>query len=283
MPAPADVAEYRARLHGRQLVAVAQKDESAARRQRPGELCHERQVNHGSLIHDDDFKRQGIGLAKPEARRVRDPSQQAMQRRNLFGDEIKYVRRTRHSLYCLLDRLAKARRRLACWRRERNPETRLARPPEQQGQDFNHSRGLAGTRPAGNHGQDLADRGERGDSLIIGLLAAVPGEQAVQAAAQQRKIDIRGRSLDARPEKLHQNLFVTPVAVQIEPACAIQDQRLELPRHPDRLRPFQGGKPNIPWRADKGCSGFLFMPGHSRSGFQVQADIPFLHNMACQR
>jgi hypothetical protein len=89
-------------------------------------------------------------------------------------------------------------------------------------------------------------------------------EQAVEPVAQQRQIDIGGQGLDASPEELRQHFFIAPVAVQVKTAGVIQDQGLKLPRRPDRLRAFQGGKPNIPLRANEGCGGFLLLPGNSR-------------------
>ncbi|MCZ7564620.1 MAG: hypothetical protein M5U08_13300 [Burkholderiales bacterium] len=85
------------------------------------------------------------------------------------------------------ERSLEARGRLAGGRREADREPRAARQVDERGQDTRDRRGLAGARPARDHGEAAQASDGRGDLLCIVRLARV-GKQPVERSRQPRGI-----------------------------------------------------------------------------------------------
>jgi len=62
----AQIAKHGPRFDRRQLVGISQENEARLARHRPHEALHHREVDHRSLVDDDDAMRQRIVLVTPE-------------------------------------------------------------------------------------------------------------------------------------------------------------------------------------------------------------------------
>ncbi|KFB70352.1 MAG: hypothetical protein AW09_004552 [Candidatus Accumulibacter phosphatis] len=255
----AQVAEHRARLHRRELVAVAQQQQPCPGRQRGEQRVHHLQVHHRRLVDDQQVHVQRIRLVVHEAPRARPRAQQRMQRaRRAQALREPIDRRGRlgqrpQLQQGLRDGLAQPRRRLAGGRRQPDAQ-RASRPAGgrrgerqrlQQRQQANHGRRLAGSRTAGEDTETAARRQCAGHFLPVGpgLAGRCGRKQPVEDRAQrvqwQRGLQRRRQRQPALEGAAHV-LFVLPVTAQIQAwtdayqrrvASTASDQQRMLERH----------------------------------------------------
>jgi hypothetical protein len=115
-----------------------------------------------------------------------------------------------------LQRLAQARRRLACGCGQRDAQAlRCAVHREQRSQQARGGIGLPGARPAGDDGQARAQGDGAGEFLPIAAASRQRIEQTVQPTTHPFFVDIE-RWRSARAQALRHLLLETPVAPQVE-------------------------------------------------------------------
>ena len=174
------------RLHRRQLVLVPQQDEPCPGRQRMHHLRHHLQVDHRGLVDHQHIQRQRIARVMPEMPRARPAAQQPVQCR----DGPRNGRPDRLALGHVLerqpvngtaDRAAQPCCCLAGGRRQPDAQELPLpgqRQPLQQGQQPDHRRRLARTRPPGDQPEAPSCRQRTGNPLPVrpapGLCRSVP-------------------------------------------------------------------------------------------------------------
>ena len=163
------------RLHRRQLVLVPQQDEPCPGRQRMHHLRHHLQVDHRGLVDHQHVQRQRIARVMPEMPRAGPAAQQTVQCR----DGPRNGRPDRLALGHVLerqpvngaaDRAAQSCRCLAGGRRQPDAQELPLpgqRQPLQQGQQPDHRRRLARTRPPGDQPEAPSCRQCTGNPLPV--------------------------------------------------------------------------------------------------------------------
>ena len=233
----AQVAQYRPRLHRRQLVLVAQQHQGGIERQRVEQRRHHFQVHHRGLVDDEDVDVERVGAVVGEVAGVGARAQQAVQGARGTdglgpGAQVEAIRCTAYLggqlLQRLVDRLFETGRRLAGGRRQGDAQGRLAGAGQQQRQQARHRVGLAGAGAAGDDGDVAAHGDGAGQALPVErkLRARFPRtfEQARQPAVHFAAVD-RAAGAGARADGGRHQRLVAPVTAQVEP-LAIEHQRL---------------------------------------------------------
>ena len=164
-----------ARLHRRQLVLVPQQDEPCPGWQRMHHLRHHFQVDHRGLVDHQHVQRQRIARVMPEMPRARPAAQQPVQRRHgsrngrpdrlALGHVLE-----RQPVNGAADRAAQSCCRLAGGCRQPDAQElplRGQRQPLQQGQQPDHRRRLARTRPPGDQPEAPPCRQRTGNPLPV--------------------------------------------------------------------------------------------------------------------
>ena len=174
------------RLHRRQLVLVPQQDETRPGWQRMHHLRHHLQVDHRGLVDHQHIQRQRIARVMPEMPRTGPAAQQPVQRRHgprngrpdplALGHVLE-----RQPVNGAADRAAQPCRRLAGGRRQPDAQELPLpgqRQPLQQGQQPDHRRRLACTRPPGDQPEAPPCRQCTGNPLPVrpapGLCRRIP-------------------------------------------------------------------------------------------------------------
>ena len=174
------------RFHRSQLVLVPQQDEPCPGRQCMHHLRHHLQVDHRGLVDHQHVQRQRIARVMPEMPRAGPAAQQTVQCR----DGPRNGRPDRLALGHVLerqpvngaaDRAAQSCRCLAGGRRQPDAQELPLpgqRQPLQQGQQPDHRRRLARTRPPGDQPEAPSCRQRTGNPLPVrpapGLCRSVP-------------------------------------------------------------------------------------------------------------
>ena len=142
----AEVREDRAGFHRRELVFVAEQDETALRPQRIEQFPHQQQRDHRALVDDDQVPRQRVPAVVPAVAARIDAEQpvqgRTRQRKQPRFDRIGDVQ----PADAACERLRKTRLRLAGRRGERHGELRIAF--EFKREQRRHHGGLAGSGTA---------------------------------------------------------------------------------------------------------------------------------------
>ena len=229
------IREHRTRVDRRQLIGIADQQQSGLRSHRLQQPRHHGQRHHGRLVDDDHVVRQAVSAVVPEPRRVlRLPPQQpvhgggAQPRNALAINGFQLVDLRLHGL-------VQPRSGLAGGCGQRDAQRRLARGLSLAGQQRQQScdgRGLARARTAGQHGEALPQC-----QFGCGALLVVAG--------REQSLHVGGRRFpgvgDHRQQILGDLLLLAPVAVEVQqPVTHAQhvggDQRARL----DRGQPLCG-------------------------------------------
>ena len=243
------------RLHRRQLVLVPQQDEPCPGRQRMHHLRHHLQVDHRGLVDHQHIQRQRIARVMPEMPRARPAAQQPVQRRHgpRNGRPDRLALRhvlERQPVDSAADRAAQPCRCLAGGRRQPDAQELPLpgqRQPLQQGQQPDHRRRLACTRPPGDQPEAPSCRQRTGNPLPVrpapGLCRRIPDRSRSRHSGHvHRTGGYMGRMLcpgTARSAKQHHQrllqagLFFLGQARQRQPLPdALLDVLLVLPETP---------------------------------------------------
>ncbi len=240
----AHVAQYRTGLDRGELVPVAQKDQAGVPAQGAEQFGHERQGNHGRLIHDDDVVGKRVLAVVAEAARSFQVAKEPVQGEDVLRDEAA------HLLFRLVqaggDGFLQSRCGLTGGGGEGDaqgaPRAESFRLFQKECQHLHHGGGLAGARSAGDDAKPPGDGGKGGDPLPVRFSRRC-GEEAGKALHETLAVELGG--LAALEDRLRQFVLVAPVALQVEPVGVVQDERLELAGSPDHRR---GGKALAPGR-----------------------------------
>ncbi len=210
-----DVAEHGAGLDGRQLVGVAHEYEPRLGPQSLQEPRHHRQRDHRRLVDDNDVERQPVVAVVAEpALRVGPPAEQPVQRRR---GRLRWCRETcrRHALGCGRHRFLQPRRGLAGGRGKRDP-LRTVGEGGQRGEQSGHRRRLAGARAARDRGHQAGDGRCDRKPLVVGRRAV--GVELGEDAEQPLLVDVNSRPAGTLGQRGAHQLFLPPVAVEVEQA-----------------------------------------------------------------
>ena len=205
-------------LHRRQLVLVPQQDEPCPGWQRMHHLRHHLQVDHRGLIDHQHVQRQRIARVMPEMPRARPAAQQPVQcrhgPRNGRPDRLALGHvLQRQPVNGTADRAAQPCCRLAGGRRQPDAQELPLpgqRQPLQQGQQPDHRRRLARTRPPGDQPEAPSCRQRTGNPLPVrpapGLCRRIPDRSCSLRPGRVRRTGCVYRMLclgTARSAKQH--------------------------------------------------------------------------------
>ena len=195
----ADIAEHGPRLHRGELILVAEQDQAGVARQCIEQPCHHRQIDHGGLIHHQQVEVQRVARVVAELAAPRNDPEQPVQGARFGGDRLHPLGGQIEGLQGRTDTLGEARRRLAGGghQPDRWRLARLQAGLHQNGEQFGHSRGLAGAGAAGDHRKGARRRGGRRQLLTVA--AERLGHQRIQLAQVARRLGAGEQRLDGGP------------------------------------------------------------------------------------
>ena len=235
----AQVAQHRAGLDRRELVAVAQQHQARAGRQGGEQAGHHLQVHHRGFVDEEHVDLQRLGRVVHEAACAGPRAQQRVQRagrpqpRCPAGQPQAVAVLRLQVLQRGADRLPQPRRGLAGGRGQCHAQgLRPGMQRLQQHQQPGRGVGLAGARAARDDAERRAQRHGAGHALPVDLGAVGCGavghtEQPVHPRADPGRVRGRGLRADrlrARPHLCRHLPLLAPVAAQRK-AVVLQHQR----------------------------------------------------------
>ena len=216
--------EHGAGFDGGELILVAQQDDVRRGRHGLDQLGGERQVQHRRLVDDEEVDRQRIARVVAELVGVGQHAQQAVNGERLRGQALAQVGGQVSG--GVADRFQHPRGGLAGRGRQADPAVRIA--GEYAGEHVDDGGRLAGAGAAADDRQGPFERQCRRDLLPVGAIAQslrVGGEQAVE-----ERLHVVSDGARFGGHGLHQPLrepaLVVEVAVQVEAAVGVEDQRV---------------------------------------------------------
>ena len=162
---------------------------------------HHRQVDHGGLIHHQQVEVQRVASVVAELAAPRDHPEQPVQGARFGGDRLDPLRG--RSRACRAEPILSVRRAAALpggHQPDRRCLARLQPGLHQNGEQFGHSRGLAGAGTAGDHRKGARRRGGR--RQLLAIAAERLGHQRIQLAQVARRLGAGQQPFDSGPVHL---------------------------------------------------------------------------------